>query len=211
MQFEKFTMKAQEALATAQQTAMARSHTVVSPLHLLAAILAEDDGVVVMILKKIGTSVDRVKEMTESELGRLPEGKSASQVMMPDPAFGQVVLDAQNRADKMGDEYLSVEHLFMSLAEIKSDAKEILSVNSINAEAIESALKQIRGDEKVTDASPESRYKALERFGIDLLEMARKGKLDPVIGREDEIRRCMQVLNRRTKNNPVLIGEPGVG
>ncbi|MCK4958161.1 MAG: AAA family ATPase, partial [Planctomycetes bacterium] len=107
--------------------------------------------------------------------------------------------------------YLSVEHLFMSLAEIKSDAKEILSVNSINAEAIESALKQIRGDEKVTDASPESRYKALERFGIDLLEMARKGKLDPVIGREDEIRRCMQVLNRRTKNNPVLIGEPGVG
>ncbi|MCK5174858.1 MAG: AAA family ATPase, partial [Planctomycetes bacterium] len=115
------------------------------------------------------------------------------------------------RADKMGDEYLSVEHLFMSLAEIKSDAKEILSVNSITAESIESALKQIRGDEKVTDASPESRYKALERFGIDLLEMARKGKLDPVIGREDEIRRCMQVLNRRTKNNPVLIGEPGVG
>ncbi len=211
MQFEKFTMKAQEALATAQQTAMARSHTVVSPLHLLAAILAEDDGVVVMILKKIGTSVVRVKEMTESELGRLPEGKSDSQVMMPDPAFGQAVLDAQNRADKMGDEYLSVEHLFMSLAEIKSDAKEILSVNSITAESIESALKQIRGDEKVTDASPESRYKALERFGIDLLEMARKGKLDPVIGREDEIRRCMQVLNRRTKNNPVLIGEPGVG
>ena len=111
----------------------------------------------------------------------------------------------------MGDEYLSVEHLFISLAEVKSDAKEILSVNSITASQIETALKQIRGEEKITDANPEDKYNALQRYGIDLLEMARTGKLDPVIGRDDEIRRCMQVLNRRTKNNPVLIGEPGVG
>jgi ATP-dependent Clp protease ATP-binding subunit ClpB len=130
---------------------------------------------------------------------------------MPDPSLNQIVLDAQNRAEKMGDEYLSVEHLFLSLASVDSDAKEILSVNSITPAQIEAALKQIRGPEKVTDENPEGKYKALERYSIDLVELARAGKLDPVIGREEEIRRCMQVLNRRTKNNPVLIGEPGVG
>jgi len=148
--------------------------------------------------------------MTESELGRLPQGSSGNQ-LIPDPAFSQVVLDAQNRADAMGDEYLSVEHLLIALASVQSDAKEILRLNSITPEQIESALKEIRGPQKITDQNPEDKYKALERYGIDLLEMARKGKLDPVIGRDEEIRRCMQVLNRRTKNNPVLIGEPGVG
>ena len=210
MKFDKFTLKAQEALATAQQIAMAKSHTVLSVLHLLSAICADDTGVVVMILKKIGANISRLKDMTESELARLPQGQSNAQ-LMPDPAFNQIVLDAQNRADAMGDEYLSVEHLFISLASVQSDAKEILQLNSITPEQIESALKEIRGGEKITDQSPEDKYKALERYGIDLLEMARKGKLDPVIGRDEEIRRCMQVLNRRTKNNPVLIGEPGVG
>jgi ATP-dependent Clp protease ATP-binding subunit ClpB len=130
---------------------------------------------------------------------------------MPDPVFNQIVLDAQNHADAMGDEYLSVEHLLMSLASIPSDACEVLRLNSVTAGQIEKAIKEIRGGEKITDQSPEAKLKALERYGIDLLEMARKGKLDPVIGRDEEIRRCMQVLNRRTKNNPVLIGEPGVG
>jgi len=192
MKFDKFTLKAQEAIATAQQIAMAKSHTVMSPLHLLSVVCNDDTGVAVETLKKIGANVGRIKEMVENELGRLPEGKSSDQ-LMPDPALGQIVLDAQNRADAMGDEYLSVEHLFISLASVQSDAKEI------------------RGPEKITDQNPEDKYKALERYGIDLLEMARKGKLDPVIGRDDEIRRCMQVLNRRKKNNPVLIGEPGVG
>ncbi|MFQ6035310.1 MAG: Clp protease N-terminal domain-containing protein, partial [Sedimentisphaerales bacterium] len=210
MKFDKFTLKAQEALATAQQMAMAKSHTVLSPLHLLSALCSDETGVVIMILKKIGANVSRLREMIESELARLPQGQSGGQIM-PDPALNQVVLDAQNRADAMGDEYLSVEHLFLSLAQIASDAKEILSLNSITPEQIESALKEIRGGEKVTDQTPEDKYKALERYGIDLLEMARRGKLDPVIGRDEEIRRCMQVLNRRTKNNPVLIGEPGVG
>lgn len=204
-------MKAQEALASSQQLAMAQSNITVSPLHLLSILLDDDDGVVIMILKKIGVNISRLKEMVKSEISRLPTGSSAGQMMMPDPAFGQVVLDAQNRADKMGDEYLSLEHLFISLAEMQSDAKEILSVNSITGKKIETAIEAIRGGEKITDANPEDKYKVLERYGIDLLEMARKGKLDPVIGREDEIRRCMQVLNRRTKNNPVLIGEPGVG
>ena len=209
MKFDKFTLKAQEALATAQQIAMAKSHTVLSALHLLSAIL-EDDGVVVMVLKKMGANISRLKYMAESELGRLPQGQSSGG-MMPDPAFNQIVLDAQNRADKMGDEYLSVEHLFLSLASVQSDAKEILRLNSIEPKQIEEALKEVRGGEKITDQNPEEKYKALERYGIDLLEMAQKGKLDPVIGRDEEIRRCMQVLNRRTKNNPVLIGEPGVG
>ena len=210
MKFDKFTLKAQEALATAQQIAMAKSHTVLSPLHLLSAVCGDEVGVVVMILKKIGANIPRLKEMIESELKRLPQGESSAQVL-PEPALNQIVLDAQNRADAMGDEYLSVEHLFIALASVQSDAREILRLNSITPEQIESALKDVRSGEKITDQNPEDKYRALERYGIDLLEMARKGKLDPVIGRDEEIRRCMQVLNRRTKNNPVLIGEPGVG
>jgi ATP-dependent Clp protease ATP-binding subunit ClpB len=210
MKFDKFTLKAQEALATAQQIAMAKSHTVLSALHLLSAICGDETGVVVMILKKIGANISRLKDMTDSELARLPQGKNGTS-LMPEPVFNQIVLDAQNRADAMGDEYLSVEHLFIALASVQSDAKEILRLNSITPEQIEGALKEIRGGEKITDQTPEDKYRALERYGIDLLEMARRGKLDPVIGRDEEIRRCMQVLNRRTKNNPVLIGEPGVG
>jgi len=210
MKFDKFTLKAQEALATAQQIVMAKSHTIMTPLHLLSAVCNDETGFAVEILKKIGANIARIKEMIDSELERLPQGRSENQ-LMPDPALSQVVLDAQNRADAMGDEYLSVEHLLISLASVQSDAREILRLNSITPEQIENALKEIRGPEKITDQNPEDKYKVLERYGIDLLEMARKGKLDPVIGRDEEIRRCMQVLNRRTKNNPVLIGEPGVG
>jgi len=210
MQFDKFTLKAQEALATAQQIAMAKSNTVLSSLHLLSALLADENGVVAMILKIIGANVERMKTMTDGEIGRLATGNASGQ-FLPEPALNQIVLDAQNKADKMNDEYLSVEHLFLSMSQVKSDAKEILSINSISYEQVEKAIKQIRGGSKVTDASPEQKYKALERYGIDLIEMARAKKLDPVIGRDEEIRRCMQVLNRRTKNNPVLIGEPGVG
>ncbi len=210
MKFDKFTLKAQEALATAQQIAMAKSHTVLSALHLLSALCSDDTGVVIMILKKIGANIFQLKDMTDSELSRLPQGENTAQ-LMPDPALNQIVLDAQNRADAMGDEYLSVEHLFLAIASVQSDAKEILRLNSITPKQIEDALKEIRGGEKITDQTPEDKYRALERYGIDLLEMAQKGKLDPVIGRDEEIRRCMQVLNRRTKNNPVLIGEPGVG
>jgi ATP-dependent Clp protease ATP-binding subunit ClpB len=210
MKFDKFTLKAQEALATAQQIAMAKSHTFVSPLHLLSVLLSDGDSVALMILKKIGANVSRIKEMTDSELRRLPQGAAGAQ-LMPDPALSQVVLDAQNRADAIGDEYLSVEHLLLAMSSVQSDAREILRLNAVAPKQIEDALKDIRGGAKVTDQNPEDKYKALERYGIDLLEMARKGKLDPVIGRDEEIRRCMQVLNRRTKNNPVLIGEPGVG
>jgi len=210
MKFDKFTLKTQEALATAQQIAMQQSSTLLTPLHLLAAILRDDDSIAISIFKIIGANANRVKDMAEGELKRLPKGNVGGQIM-PDPAFNQIILDAQNHADKMKDEYLSVEHLLLSLASVSSNAKEILSLNSITTEQIETAIKQIRGGGKVTDENPEAKYKALEKYGIDLIEQARAGKLDPVIGREDEVRRCMQVLNRRTKNNPVLIGEPGVG
>ena len=210
MKFDKFTLKAQEALATAQQRAMALSNTVLSPLHLLWAIFDDDQSVAVMVIEKVGSSLQRIKQMLDSEMGRLAKG-AGNQMIMPDMAMNQVVLDAQNRADKMGDEYLGVEHLFLSLASIQSDAREVLRLNSMTPDIIEKALKEIRGDAKITDSNPEAKYKSLERYGIDLIQMASKGKLDPVIGRDNEIRRCMQVLNRRTKNNPVLIGEPGVG
>lgn len=210
MKFDRFTLKAQEVLATAQQIAMAKSHTVLTPLHLLGAICKDEEGSSAMIVKKIGGNISQIRSMAEDELGRLPQAKGDIQ-LMPDASFNQVVLDAQNRADAMEDEYLSVEHLFISLASVPSQAKEILTLNSISAKQIEEGVKDIRGGARVTDQNPEDKYKALERYGIDLLEMARKGKLDPVIGRDEEIRRCMQVLNRRTKNNPVLIGEPGVG
>jgi ATP-dependent Clp protease ATP-binding subunit ClpB len=209
MKFDKFTIKVQEALATAQQTAMSRSNTTLTPLHLLYAVLNDKDSIAVDIVKRSGSNLERLRSMVDSELDKLPTGSGGQ--IMPDPAFNQVVLDAQNRADKMGDEYLSVEHLLLSLAAVKSSAKDVLDINSINTDLILATLKQIRGNRKVTDDSPESSMNALEKYGIDLINLARRGKLDPVIGRDEEIRRCMQVLSRRTKNNPVLIGEPGVG
>jgi ATP-dependent Clp protease ATP-binding subunit ClpB len=211
MRFDKFTVKAQEAIATSQQLAMSRSNMVVTPLHLLYSLLDDEQGLACMLLKTLGSNPDRIKQITESELNRLPTGKTGGQMIMPDNAYSQVLLDAQNKADKMEDEFLSVEHLLLALADIAGPAKEVLSVNSVTPAQLEKGINKIRGGTKVTDENPESKYKALERYGIDLIEMARKKKLDPVIGRDEEIRRCMQVLNRRTKNNPVLIGEPGVG
>ena len=210
MKFDKFTLKAQEALATAQQIAMAKSHTVLSPLHLLSALLSDEGGVTEMILKKIGANVDRIKEMTEGELNRLPQGTAPARSCPIRPSTRSC------STPRTGPTRWAMSTSAPSTCSCrwppsKSDAKEILSLNSVTPEKIQNALKEIRGGAKVTDQNPEEKYKALERYGIDLVEMARKGKLDPVIGRDEEIRRCMQVLNRRTKNNPVLIGEPGVG
>ena len=209
MKYDNYTIKAQEALASAQQHAMAKGNTVLSTLHLLHALLDDDKGIAATILQKIGANVPHVRGMVESELGRLPVGKTEQ--IMPDQTFRQVMLDAHNQADTMGDKFVGVDHLLLSLAQIKSDAQEVLHINSVSIKAIEAAIQEIRGGEKVTNDNPEAAYQALERFGIDMVALARQGKLDPVIGRDEEIRRCMQVLNRRRKNNPVLIGEPGVG
>ena len=210
MRLDKFTVKSQEALSSAQQAASEAGHSSVSPLHLLDALLRQEGGLIPPLLEKVGVPADRVRSVVASELSRLPS-QSSQAGMVGDPALGAV----GNRADKesrdMGDEYVSVEHLLLALVEERSTAKEVLTTLGVDRDAILSAMKDIRGPQHANDPNPEDKYQALQRYGRDLCEMAGAGKLDPVIGRDEEIRRCMQVLSRRTKNNPVLIGSPGVG
>lgn len=210
MRLDKWTVKAQEALATAQAEAMDAGHVALTPLHVLAALLAQDGGLAGALLEKVGIPADRIRSIVDSELKRLPsQSHQAGQGM--DPELNAVVLRAAKEARDLQDEYISVDHLLLALAEAPSKAKEVLTALGADRGAILKAAKEIRGSQRVTDQSPEDKYQALERYGRDLCDMAREGKLDPVIGRDDEIRRCMQVLSRRTKNNPVLIGLPGVG
>jgi len=210
MRLDKLTVKAQEAFAEAQATAATAGHAAVGPLHLLDALLKQDGGLVGPLLDKIGAGASRVGSVVESELGRLPT-QSSGGGMAGDGALNVVIIRAGNEADELKDEYISVEHLLLAMAAEASPAKDILSTFGVDHGAILSAMKEIRGSQRVTDQTPEDKYQALERYGRDLCDMAREGKLDPVIGRDDEIRRCMQVLSRRRKNNPVLIGLPGVG
>jgi ATP-dependent Clp protease ATP-binding subunit ClpB len=209
MRFDKYTTKAQEAVAAAQQLAGQFDHSELRPLHLLSALLSESDGVVVPVLQKMGANVGRIRQMVQSELERLPRATGTQLGLSR--ALGDVFNQAQKEADRLKDEYVSTEHLLLALADTASEARELLSLNAVTHEAILAALKEVRGGQRVTDPDPEAKYQALERYGRDLVEAARQGKLDPVIGRDEEIRRTMQVLSRRTKNNPVLIGEPGVG
>ncbi len=209
MQFEKLTIKAQEAVARAQQSAQESNHAEITPLHLLGALLAEKDGVFIPLLQKLGVDPDRLRQIVSGELERLPNATGTQ--TGPSHALNDVFNHAQKEADRLKDEYISTEHLLLALAQVKSEAKEILSVGGVNHHAILTALKDVRGGQRVSDQNPEDKYQALRRYGRDLVEMARQGKIDPVIGRDEEIRRTMQVLARRTKNNPVLIGEPGVG
>ncbi len=209
MRFDKFTVKAQEAVVRAQENAQGQNHPQIMPLHLLAALLAETDGVVVPLLQKVGADPQRIGQIVLAELERLPKA-TGTQLGMSAP-LNEVFAAAQKEAERLKDEYVSTEHLLLALAQVKSEAKEILSVNAVNHNSILTALKDVRGGQRVTDQNPEDKYQALQRYGRDLVEMARLGKIDPVIGRDEEIRRTMQVLARRTKNNPVLIGEPGVG
>jgi len=209
MRFDKFTIKAQEAVVRAQETAQQKNHAEILPLHLLNALLDETDGVVQPLLQKIGANVPRIQQLAKSELERLPNA-TGTQLGM-NRATNDVFAQAQKEADRLKDEYVSTEHLLLALSQVKSEAKELLNLNAVTHDAILEALKDVRGGQRVTDQNPEDKYQALEKYGRDLVEMARQGKIDPVIGRDEEIRRTMQVLSRRTKNNPVLIGEPGVG
>src|SRR4051812_17296595 len=209
MRLDKFTVKAQEAVARSQDIAQQRDHSEISPLHLLAALLAEEEGVVKPVLQKLGADPARIAQIVASELERLPKATGTQLGLSRETQ--DVLNQAQKEADRLKDEYISTEHLLLALAEVKSLARDILSVNGVKHSAILAALKDIRGGQRVTDQNPEDKYQALQRYGRDLVELARPGKLDPVIGRDEEIRRTMQVLARRTKNNPVLIGEPGVG
>ncbi len=211
MRFEKMTVKAQQALANAQELAVNSSHGQLTPLHLLAALLNEESGGLVKpLFQRCGYNISQITAMVLSELEKLPQVSGSSQ-LAADQQFNQVMIYANRYADKFKDEYLSTEHIILALAEVKSTASELLAVNAVKVGELLTALKDIRGGQKVNDPNPENKLQALEKYGIDLVELARLGKLDPVIGRDEEIRRCIQVLNRRTKNNPVLIGEPGVG
>src|SRR5258706_738419 len=209
MRLDKFTVKAQEAVARAQEIGQQRDHSEVSPLHLLASLLAEEEGVVRPVLQKLGADPARIVQIVAGELERLPKATGTQLGLSRETQ--DVFNQAQKEADRLKDEYVSTEHLLLALAEVKSVARDILSVNGVKHAAILAALKDIRGGQRVTDQDPEAKYQALQKYGRDLVELARQGKLDPVIGRDEEIRRTMQVLSRRTKNNPVLIGEPGVG
>jgi ATP-dependent Clp protease ATP-binding subunit ClpB len=209
MRFDKFTVKAQEAVVRAQELAQKHDNPEILPLHLLGALLAEEDGIVTPLLQKTGARVERIKEIVLDELTRLPKA-TGTQTGMARTAQ-DVFTAAQKEADRLKDEYVSTEHLILALTQVKSEAKEILTVNAVNHDAVLASLKDVRGGQRVSDQNPEDKYQALKRYGRDLVEMARQGRIDPVIGRDEEIRRTMQVLSRRTKNNPVLIGEPGVG
>jgi ATP-dependent Clp protease ATP-binding subunit ClpB len=210
MRFDKLTLKAQEAVQSAQELARRQDHAELGPLHLLAALLAESDGgVVAPLLERIGAHRARITDLVTSELARLPRA-TGTQLQMS-RALQAVFDDAARHALRLKDDYTSTEHLLLALTSVDSDAREILRSLAVSHDAVLAALKDIRGGQRVTDQSPEDKYQALQRYGRDLVELARLGKIDPVIGRDDEIRRTMQVLARRTKNNPVLIGEPGVG
>jgi ATP-dependent Clp protease ATP-binding subunit ClpB len=208
--FDKLTLKAQEAVVRAQELATDRGNAQIDPLHLLAALLTENDGIVGPILERIGVNRQQLDSIIQAEL------KHFAQVSGGAPPQGsrelnQVLEAAQREADAMKDEFVSTEHLLLALAKVDSKAKNILKLNAVTEKDLLKVLQAVRGSARVTDQTPEDKFQALQRYGIDLVDRARQGKLDPVIGRDQEIRRVMQVLSRRTKNNPVLIGEPGVG
>ncbi len=213
MRMDRFTLKAQEAIEQAQSIAQKNEHQQLLPLHLLLALAAQPDGVVQPVLEKLKISPDTVLMDGERALKTIPRvsGGAAGQLYVS-PQLAQVLQAAEKEAGQFKDEYISSEHLLLAISDLKGDpAQMLLAANGATHEAILKALAGIRGTQRVTSQTPEGTYQALERYARDLTDLARKGKLDPVIGRDEEIRRCIQVLSRRTKNNPVLIGEPGVG
>ncbi|MFM8286895.1 MAG: ATP-dependent Clp protease ATP-binding subunit, partial [Planctomycetaceae bacterium] len=208
---DKFTVKAQEALQAAQGLAMDREHSQLQPLHLLAALLADTQGVVRTLLQKIGTNLPQLDSVTDSELKKLPRMSGGSGEVSLAAATRQVLDAAQAVATTMKDQFVSTEHLLLALVQTPDAAQRILKLHGVQEAEVLAALKSVRGGQQVTDQNPEEKYQALLKYGRNLVEMARLGKIDPVIGRDTEIRRVIQILSRRRKNNPVLIGEAGVG
>src|SRR3989454_427599 len=209
---ERLTVKAAEALQQAGASARSRGNPVVNDAHLFHALLTQEEGIVVPLLQKAGLNVTQLTADTEREIERFPKQSGVA----AEPTLSREVSQAFDRAEAeakaLGDAYVSTEHLLLALADLKgTTARQLLSAAGVDRDDLLAALAGVRGSHRVTDQQPEQKYQALERFTRDLTEQARKGKLDPVIGRDEEIRRVMQVLSRRTKNNPVLIGEPGVG
>jgi len=209
---DRMTIKAQEAFRDAAEEARRRGNPVVNDAHLLIALVQQSEGVVQPLLQKAGVNVARLVDEIQREIGRFPKQEGGG----AEPTFSRELHRVFDRAEedarKMGDAYVSTEHLVLALAEEKgASARAVLSAQGVAADDLRRALQEVRGSHRVTDQSPEEKYQALERYTRNLTDLARRGKLDPVIGRDEEVRRVMQVLSRRTKNNPVLIGEPGVG
>jgi len=209
--FDKLTVKAQEAVQRAQQLAEDQGHQQMLPLHLLKALLEEEQGIVRPLMEKIGANAGQLVSIVDGELDRQPKVSGAAAQVSVGPALAQVLEQAQTIADQMKDSFVSTEHVVLALTKVDDQAKRILELNGVEETDVLSALKSVRGGQQVNDQNPEDKYQALKRYGHDLVELARQGKVDPVIGRDAEIRRVIQVLSRRRKNNPVLIGEPGVG
>jgi ATP-dependent Clp protease ATP-binding subunit ClpB len=215
--FDKLTQKAQEALQQSQALGEKYSHQAVQPLHLLVSLATEKEGIVRPVLEKCGVQPDAIIAEAERQLVQLPKMAGAPPAgmqvgMLISPSMNQVLETAFKEAERFKDEYVSTEHLLLAIADQKYDpAGSLLQKAGADHDTILHSLVAVRGTQRITDQNPESKYQALERYALDLTERARKGNLDPVIGRDEEIRRVMQVLSRRTKNNPVLIGEPGVG
>ena len=211
MRYEKLTLKSQEAVQRSHEVAGEHSHNQVESVHLLSALLDLEDGSTPPVLEKLGASVSRLQQGVEAALAALPRVHGQSGVQFS-AAATSVLEAAWSQAEALKDEYVSTEHILLALAHDPRDkAGELLRAEGATPENILEALKAVRGSARVTDPEPESKYQALEKYGRDLTEVARRGKLDPVVGRDEEIRRVIQVLSRRSKNNPVLIGEPGVG
>jgi ATP-dependent Clp protease ATP-binding subunit ClpB len=207
---DKLTIKAQEAIVGAQSLAASQGNPEIEGMHLLSTLLDDPAGVVVALLKKIGTQLDKLQSTTASELQRLPRSSNGRQPGIS-ASLQKGLESAASSAEAMKDEFVSTEHLLMGLAKAEKNTSELLRLFGVNEKDILQGLQTVRGSARVTDQSPEGKFQALEKYGVDLVAQASKNKLDPVIGRDNEIRRVIQVLSRRTKNNPVLIGEPGVG
>jgi ATP-dependent Clp protease ATP-binding subunit ClpB len=210
MQLERFTLKAQEALAATQRLAQERGHAQVEPEHLLVALLEQEGGLTLPIFERIGVDRSALRAELDKRLGYFSTVHGATQMGLARETQ-QALEDAQTEADKMKDAYVSTEHVLMGLTANKAWLGDTLKRHGVTRDAVLRVLKDVRGSQRAEDPNAEEKYQALERFGRDLTDLARRGRLDPVIGRDDEIRRVIQVLSRRTKNNPVLIGEPGVG
>ncbi len=212
MRLDRFTLKSQEALETAQNMASKRGNPQVDTEHLLLALLSDDEGICVEIVKKLGADLERTRSETLQAIERFPQQSGAVADRYFSNSLRAVLESAFKEMEQLRDEYVSVEHLFIAISQASgTSAANILNSKGVTKDKIYTVLTDIRGTQRVTDQAPEEKYQSLKRFTKDLTELARKGKLDPVIGRDDEIRRIIQVLSRRTKNNPVLIGDPGVG
>ena len=209
MNMDRFTQRSIDAISQAQQTAMANGHPEISAEHLLSSLLIQKDGFVPRIIRKIGADVESIAQELDDSIGKLPKQQGGQ--IHAATTLNDIFQKAETEASNFKDEYISVEHLLLGILDTKCEAQRILMAHDITNEQILNALRAMRGHNKITDDNPESKYGVLERYSRDLTKMAREGKLDPVIGRDDEIRRIIKILSRRTKNNPVLIGEPGTG